>query len=325
MDFSNMMAPGVIIPEVSEHVSAADLKHNVEVDVEAPAIDSEALTAVPASFAKLVATVAASASEEAVEVLPEIKESAPVVAAPVAVPETSESILAQFDEVMQEVKPQFEQKTSLRQDPALKEAYALKAKAEQQIASICKKHNPHARYLTKSEWKGTLSRALTDAWNGESGRNKEYVEFVALADRGTVLTRAGQKRHMKAALDALADHEAVEYRREQGGQLAVNALLKDTLSATLSTIARDVGADHQMKAAKERISALELELASAVGRIAALEEAVAAMSVAGVPPRAPTPLSQPAQAKELQAQGKSNAEIARILNVNRSTVGRWLK
>jgi DNA-directed RNA polymerase specialized sigma24 family protein len=127
------------------------------------------------------------------------------------------------------------------------------------------------------------------------------------------MNRPQQRKRMKKALKANADHPAIITAQKQGNPIRMDA---DTLSSGLMSLQNAAMVVRKLNDHEQRLVAEEAATADLARRVAELEARLLSVE---------TGVSLPDQALAMRDAGKRQQEIATALGVSVNTVKSWLR
>ncbi|MBA7984643.1 MULTISPECIES: sigma factor-like helix-turn-helix DNA-binding protein [Enterobacteriaceae] len=195
----------------------------------------------------------------------------------------------------------------------MKAAIADKLKAEANIRRIAMQ-NPNRISLNQSQVTCAVRTSLDVYCTGETQPAIGIVrDLLPGKDVKPVMNRPQQRKRMKKALKANADHPAIITAQKQGNPIRMDA---DTLSSGLMSLQNAAMVIRKLNDHEQRLVAEEATTADLARRVAELEARL--MSVE-------TGASLPEQALAMRDSGKRQQEIATALGVSVNTVKSWLR
>ena len=195
----------------------------------------------------------------------------------------------------------------------LRAAVADKLRAEASIRRIAMQ-NPNRISLNQSQVTCAVRTSLDVYCTGETQPAIGIVrDLLPGKDVKPVMNRPQQRKRMKKALKANADHPAIITAQKQGNPIRMDA---DTLSSGLMSLQNAAMVIRKLNDHEQRLVAEEATTADLARRVAELEARL--MSVE-------TGASLPEQALAMRDSGKRQQEIATALGVSVNTVKSWLR
>lgn len=195
----------------------------------------------------------------------------------------------------------------------LKAAIAEKLRAESAIRRIAMQ-NPNRVSLNQSQVTQAVKTSLDVFNNGETKPAVSIVrDLLPGKDVKPVMNRPQQRKRMKKALKANADHPAIITAQKQGNPIRMDA---DTLSSGLMSLQNAAMVIRKLNEHEKRLVAEEAATADLARRVAELEARLLSVE---------TGVSLPDQALAMRDAGKRQQEIATALGVSVNTVKSWLR
>lgn len=194
---------------------------------------------------------------------------------------------------------------SSRADAGLRAARLEFVRSRRALAAEARKA-PGYVAITGEKVERAVALCIEDAWDADGRRSAASIfdEVFGSTAKTAYRRRAGQKRKLKAAVQAFAEHPAFAEAYKLGGF----SMPADTISEGISLIKEHIKG-------MKYINELEARLTAVEGRVTELETAAAKM--------APVANTR-AEAKRLQAAGHSLGQIAKLLGRSKSTVQGWV-
>ncbi|MBA0160930.1 MULTISPECIES: sigma factor-like helix-turn-helix DNA-binding protein [Pectobacterium] len=195
----------------------------------------------------------------------------------------------------------------------LKAAIAEKLRAESAIRRIAMQ-NPNRISLNQSQVTHAVRTSLDVYCTGETQPAIGIVrDLLPGKDVKPVMNRPQQRKRMKKALKANADHPAIITAQKQGNPIRMDA---DTLSSGLMSLQNAAMVVRKLNDHEQRLVAEEAATADLARRVAELEARLLSVE---------TGVSLPDQALAMRDAGKRQQEIATALGVSVNTVKSWLR
>ena len=195
----------------------------------------------------------------------------------------------------------------------LKAAIAEKLRAESAIRRIAMQ-NPNRISLNQSQVTHAVRTSLDVYCTGETQPAIGIVrDLLPGKDVKPVMNRPQQRKRMKKALKANADHPAIITAQKQGNPIRMDA---DTLSSGLMSLQNAAMVVRKLNEHEQRLVAEEAATADLSRRVAELEARLLSVE---------TGVSLPDQALAMRDAGKRQQEIATALGVSVNTVKSWLR
>ncbi|WP_233958597.1 sigma factor-like helix-turn-helix DNA-binding protein [Pectobacterium versatile] len=195
----------------------------------------------------------------------------------------------------------------------LKAAIAEKLRAESAIRRIAMQ-NPNRISLNQSQVTHAVRTSLDVYCTGETQPAIGIVrDLLPGKDVKPVMNRPQQRKRMKKALKANADHPAIITAQKQGNPIRMDA---DTLSSGLMSLQNAAMVIRKLNDHEQRLVAEEAATADLARRVAELEARLLSVE---------TGVSLPDQALAMRDAGKRQQEIATALGVSVNTVKSWLR
>ena len=195
----------------------------------------------------------------------------------------------------------------------LRAAVADKLRAEASIRRIAMQ-NPNRVSLNQSQVTQAVKTSLDVFNNGETKPAVSIVrDLLPGKDVKPVMNRPQQRKRMKKALKANADHPAIITAQKQGNPIRMDA---DTLSSGLMSLQNAAMVIRKLNEHEKRLVAEEAATADLARRVAELEARLLSVE---------TGVSLPDQALAMRDAGKRQQEIATALGVSVNTVKSWLR
>lgn len=195
----------------------------------------------------------------------------------------------------------------------LRAAVADKLRAEASIRRIAMQ-NPNRVSLNQSQVTQAVKTSL-DVFN--TGETKPAVSIVRDLlpgkDVKPVMNRPQQRKRMKKAMKANADHPAIVTAQKQGNPIRMDA---DTLSSGLMSLQNAAMVIRKLNEHEKRLVAEEAATADLARRVAELEARLLSVED-GITPQQ--------QAISMRSSGKSYGEIAKALGRSRATIQSWCR
>ncbi|MEQ9843788.1 RNA polymerase subunit sigma-24 [Pectobacterium brasiliense] len=194
----------------------------------------------------------------------------------------------------------------------LKAAIAEKLRAERAIRRIAMQ-NPNRVNLNQSQVTHAVRTSLDVYHSGETKPSIQIVrDLLPGKDVKSVMNRPQQRKRMKKALKANADHPAIVTAQKQGNPIRMDA---DTLSSGLISLQNAAMIVRKLNEHERRLTDMEVRLRE-LEAFKVNTEARHVIEDAGKDPRE--------LARTMRVAGKSLGEISKATGRPRSTIQRWV-
>lgn len=211
----------------------------------------------------------------------------------------------------------------------LSQSYAKLKQAERDYLMKVQAMYPDAYSLSDAQYAQVLHCVIDSVWSGSDTSTAAALEFVPVSKRSAVLGRPNQLRRTRKALQANAEHPALQALVQVHGKRGLGGLADTSLSKCIGNVRRMLGTVRALHEQSLELKRMQQQLQQHELRITELEARLVQPGTRSiVPPKerngTHSKAEKVARVLKMVQQGRSYSEIAKLEGIGKGTISRWV-